>query len=146
MDWLRKYKKEGERLRRRSDKCTLAIGVRFVYELMDLFIGQYAGMFLPHYEQGCFESQGEDIMEYTSFFVGTMTYLQELRWGGMVDGMQTVRYGSGYLDAAAFPAPLPPGDPIHGRVEGSLVFGMGGDDRVYAQTAFSFFCLSWRTR
>ena len=138
LDWLRKYKKEPDRLRRRQDRCTLAIGVRFVYELMDLFIGQYAGMFLPHYEQGCFESTGDDIMEYTSFFVGTMTYLQELRWGGTVDGSQTVRYRSGYLDVSAFPAPLPLGDPILGRVEGSQVFGRGSDERVYSQTAFAY--------
>ena len=109
-----------------------------MYELMDLFIGPYAGMFLPHYEQGCFESTGDDIMEYTSFFVGTMRYLQELRWGGTVDGSQTVRYHSGHLAVSAFPAALPLGDPIRGRVEGSQVFGMGSDDRVYSQTAFAY--------
>ena len=138
LDWLRRYRKEPDRLRRRQDKCTLALGVRFVYELMDLFIGQYAGMFLPHYEQGCFEATGDDIMEYTSFFVGTMTYLQELRWGGTVDGTITVRYRSGHLSVCAFPAPLPLGDPIHGRIEGDRVFGMNSADTVYSQTAFAY--------
>ena len=61
--------------RLRAGKCTLAIGVRFAFELLDVFIGQYAAMFLPHYEQGCFEQAGADVMEYTGFFVGVMHYV-----------------------------------------------------------------------
>ena len=68
IDWKRKYKHGAIGLRERAAKCTLAIGVRFAFELLDIFIGQYAAIFLPHYEQGCFEKTGDGVMEYTVFF------------------------------------------------------------------------------
>ena len=138
LDWLRRYKQEPNGLRRHTHECMLAIGVRFVFELMDLFIGQYAAMFIPHYVQGCFECTGDNIMEYTSFFVGTMSYLQELRWGGLVDGIVTVQHGAGYLSEKAFPSPLPSGDPVLGRITGTLVFSRGDEERVFAGMAFSY--------
>ena len=77
-------------------------------------------------------------MEYTAFLVGVMHYVQELRWGDEVGGVQPLKSGSGYLSAAAFPAPLPTGDPIMGRVSGSLAFSMGGEGQVCARDVFSY--------
>jgi len=51
LNWCRKYSLDTEGPRLRSSNCTLAIGVRFAFELFDLFIGQYAAVFLPHYQQ-----------------------------------------------------------------------------------------------
>ena len=77
-------------------------------------------------------------MEYTSFFVGTMKYLQELRWGPLVDGIVTVQHGAGNLFEKAFPSALPSGDPVLGRVTGTLVFSRGDEERVFAGMAFSY--------
>ena len=72
INWKRKYTHGATGLRERDAKCTVAIGMRFVFELLDIFIGQYVAIFLPHYEQGCFEKTGDGGMEYSAFFVGVM--------------------------------------------------------------------------
>ena len=76
MSWLRRYSTGPKGVRARPSGYTLAIGVRFAFEMLDVFVGQYAAIFLPHYEQGCFEAAGEDIMQYTAFFVGVLRYLR----------------------------------------------------------------------
>ena len=77
-------------------------------------------------------------MRYTLFFVGTMRFLQELRWGVPIDGKDTVTSDSGVLLASAFPMPLPQGDPVMGRVHGDPVFTMGNGDAVYSRSAFDY--------
>ena len=49
INWSRTYSLSTEGPRLRSSTRTLAIGVRFAFELLDLFIGQYATVFLPNY-------------------------------------------------------------------------------------------------
>ena len=138
MEWCRKHtlRQDGPRLR--STGRTLAIGVRFAFELLDLFIGQYAAVCLPHCEQGCFEAKGAEVMEYTAFFVGVMNYLEQLTWGMEEDGDWTVRHGSWHISIGAFPAPLPLGDPVHGRISGSPVFCRGSHESAYSCSAFSY--------
>ena len=137
ISWSRRYCLGAEGPRLRVSNRTLAIGVRFAFELFDLFIGQYAAVFLPHYQQGCFEARGSEVMEYTSFFVGVINYLEELTWGHEERGEQRVLHGTSHISIDAFPASLPAGDPIHGRVSGSHVFGRGAQESAYSRSAFT---------
>ena len=61
------------------------------------------------YQLGCFEATGQEVMQYTAFFVGVLSFLQALRWGPITEDKDTVKYGSGILFASAFPGQLPRG-------------------------------------
>ena len=62
-----------------AGKDTMAVGVRFHYELLDLYHGEWATVFLPHASRMAFYEQNPRI-EYSRFYAGLMTYLLGLTY------------------------------------------------------------------
>ena len=56
-----------------AGKDTMAVGVRFHFELLDLYHGEWASVFLPHGSRMAFYEPKPRI-EYTRFFSGLMAY------------------------------------------------------------------------
>ena len=81
----------------------IAIGVRFSYELLDISLGQFGVMFVPHCSQRSLSPRGDEIMDYTCCFVGLLQYLGRLRHSdqpGYILGDDDV-----LLNRSAFPLP-----------------------------------------
>ena len=62
-----------------TGKNTMAVGVRFHYELLDLYAGQWATVFLPHATRMAFYLE-HPLMEYGRFFGGVLSYLMQLEY------------------------------------------------------------------
>ena len=73
-------KKDG-RLQRRAGvgyKRT-AVGVRYAYEMLDLYIGQYCSMMFPHLNQDTFVYPfAEKVVNFTKFYLSALSYLRHL--------------------------------------------------------------------
>jgi len=95
----------------------VGVGVRFAFELLDVAIGQYAVMFLPHTSPDDLCPREEVPMEYTRCFIGALQYLSTLRCGSSRDYLVCADHT--VVDRLAFPsAHLLP----DGSEEGSLLF------------------------
>ncbi len=111
MDWARLHRLEGGAIKKRSDrnKQTIAMGVRFSFEMRDNYLGEFMAMFFPHCAQDAFCYDGPEVIEYTRFYCGAMNYLRSLRWAH--DSRTQSIYVCGAKGAkhslAAFPIPLP---------------------------------------
>ena len=81
----------------------IGLGVRFAFELLDIAIGQYAVMFLPHTSYRDLCPHDEVPMEYTRCFVGTLQYLSRLRCGDTIGFICNV--DGTMLARSAFPSP-----------------------------------------
>ena len=128
LQWARTWRLYDDVLKKRSDTGkTVAIGLRFSFELLDLYVGQFCSVFYPHCFSNTFVLAEAEILQYTKFFVAAMRYLQGLHWGVTLSIVQG-RRGSHY-SASAFPLPLPTGE------SGSLVFVA---DCGYSSGAFSY--------
>ena len=55
-----------------TGKDTMAVGVRFHYELLDIYCGQWASVFLPHATRMAFYAEAP-LIEYSRFFAGVVT-------------------------------------------------------------------------
>ena len=89
------------------------MGVKFDFELLDNFIGQFAVTFFPHcYEtafmipldRGAFLGTEWARLEYTKHFVGVLSYLQRLRWSIRTD---RVRGEAEWMAQNSFPVGFP---------------------------------------
>ena len=65
MDWSRLHHLQGGAIKKRSDrnKKTIAMGVRFSFELRDNFLGEFMAMFFPHCAQDAFYYEGPEVIE-----------------------------------------------------------------------------------
>ena len=73
---------------RNSAKKVCAVGVKFEFELYDIFIGQFATTFFPHCTVdafsrpmtfGAFKGVEWADLDYTKHFVGVLSYLMTLK-------------------------------------------------------------------
>ena len=62
---------------RHSGKDTLAVGIRFHYELCDLYAGEWAVMFLPHGTRAAFWVE-KPLVQYSRFYAGVVEHLMSL--------------------------------------------------------------------
>ena len=85
----------------------LCIGVRFAFELMDVFIGQFASVFFPHGRRTSFlrKPDGMEILEYTGHFIGVQEFLYGLLYSS--EARDYVTSDGMFLAAKAFPRALP---------------------------------------
>ena len=81
--YARKFRLAGDMVKPRKlrDGQMIGVGVRFSFELLDISIGQYAIMFLPHTSPRDLCPREEVPLEYTRCFVGALHYLSALRCG-----------------------------------------------------------------
>ena len=93
-----------------TGKARVAIGVRFAYEMLDLYIYHYCAMFFPHYHRDAFVGT-ELTLKFTMSFLGCMQYLLALTPADADDCVfgeaipnTTRRYR---YARSAFPQPLP---------------------------------------
>ena len=82
LDYCRLYRltdKDAVEHRNARNK-TLSIGVRFSFELLDIFIGQFATVFFPHGRRTAFldKPNGMDVLQYTGHFIGVQEFLFSL--------------------------------------------------------------------
>ena len=62
---------------------TIAVGIRYKYELTDLYLGQFNASQFPHKKASVFvpaTSGPQDTLAYTLYWVGTARYLQNLKY------------------------------------------------------------------
>ena len=86
----------------------VAIGVRFCFELLDNYVGQFCAMFLPHCYADAFFVESENIIGYTRFYHGAMRYFQSLRWEtNTEDAMYITGDKGSKFSLSAFPVGLP---------------------------------------
>ena len=142
LQYVRMWRYDGGpagRVARRSDKMT-AVGVRFSFELQDNFIGQYCAMFFPHTSPEEFLAQGQEVLEYTKFFVGAMIYLSGLRWylDEDSDSLLVVGRNGAKYALASFPRDLPQAFGMS-ELNGQSVFQGRGE--VYSNQAFEYLAL-----
>jgi hypothetical protein len=109
LDYCRLYRlgdKDTIEFRKARNK-TLSIGVRFNFELLDNFIGQFASVFLPHARRTAFlgKPDGMDVLQYTANFIGVQEFLYKLVYSD--EPKTTVRSDGIFLHAKAFPLALP---------------------------------------
>ena len=104
----------------------VGVGVRFAFELLDVAIGQYGVMFLPHTSPDQLCPREEVPMEYTKCFIGALQYLSSLRCGSSRDYVVCADHT--VVDRRAFPsAHLLP----DGGEEGSLLFPQDEYDTAF---------------
>ena len=72
------------RLTKRSSQCITAVGVRYRFELNDLFVGEFALMIMPHSTEDCFLAEDKAVLMYTDHYVGVLKFLMLL--AGTEDG------------------------------------------------------------
>jgi hypothetical protein len=63
-----------------ADGRTVAIGLRFSFELLDIFVGQFCSVFYPHCFFDEFVLREDEILQYTKHFVAAIRYLESLRF------------------------------------------------------------------
>ena len=80
LDWCRKWKLDGEKITLRNQAETTAIGVRFSFELLDIYICQFCVMFFPRCKLNSFMSADELVLEYTKYSFGAVRFLEGLTW------------------------------------------------------------------
>ena len=147
LDWCRVWRLEGKRLVQRAARKTIAIGVRFCFELQDNFLGQFAAMFLPHSRKDEFLAPAEAaVMPYTKFFVGVMHYFEGLKWCFNHEEQRLCVVGrcGGVYRREAFPRPLPlpPGD-LLSELDGKPVFAGDRLHRsIFSRSSFDFWACS----
>ena len=94
------------KLTKRSSQCITAVGVRYRFELNDLFVGEFALMIMPHSTEDCFLAEDKAVLMYTDHYVGVLKFLMLL--AGTEDGnVEGVRKYA----ASAFSTRLPAGQP-----------------------------------
>ena len=122
------------RKRQKTNGKTAAIGVRFAFELLDNYIGQYCAMFFPHCLVNTFYVESDEISGYARFYYGAMHYLKGLRWA-MHDGTMYIagERGAKYA-SAAYPKRI--ADATAGDV-GKRVFAMA-DDSFNHRAAYEY--------
>ena len=113
LDWARLHTmRAGKVVRRVTAGKTMAIGVRFCFELLDNYLCQFCVMFFSHSHEHDFLSRGDWAVSYSKFFVGAMTYLDSLCWDYQPadrdharDERLLVPRGSSLYNPDAFPCP-----------------------------------------
>ena len=97
-------KKQARRRRHTDQKPITAIGIRFSFEMLDNYIGEFATTFFPHSDIKTFTmTQSPQLMEYTQFYRSTMEYLCRLRW----ESQDIINMGQQRYKRTAFPKGLP---------------------------------------
>jgi len=128
----------------RSYKTTKAtdccVGVKFEFELYDIFVGQFAVTMFPHasedafsvpIDRDAFHGPAWADLEYTKHFVGVLSYLLRLRWAmGRVD---CVLLETTKLNRSSFPMDGFPDRPENAGLDGNtdLVFALPRDACSY---------------
>ena len=64
---------------RHATKTTVAVGVRFPFELLDNYVGQWAAMFLPHGSKAALWER-TPILKHTRCLLGVLKYLMDLNY------------------------------------------------------------------
>ena len=111
LDYCRKHSFENgevhERLSGRGHAAgkTIAVGVKFQWELLDLYNGHFATMFFPHATRYAFYAAAP-LIEHTRFYAGVMCYLMSLDY----------RPGSDSLEVLADTIPAASGQAMARRV------------------------------
>ena len=114
--------------RRLATGQMIAVGTRFSYELLDIYISQVCTMFFPHKHQHDFLPLGDDaeILPCTQHFVGALNYLCQLHWTWAADSECVVRplSANDIYSRSAFPGNLSesasafaPGAPVFADVD-----------------------------
>ena len=101
---------------------TTAVGVRYRFELNDLFLGEFAVTMMPHSSKYCFLSEDKAVLTHTDHYVGVMNFLMLLSWTENGNLQSDGKYA-----ATAFPQRLPAGQP------GAKVFETQLQAHVYLQ-------------
>ena len=63
--------------------CTVAVGIRYKYELLDLYLGQFSASQFPHRKSSVFVSPNVADgwrLDYTKEYLGTCQYLRNLKY------------------------------------------------------------------
>ena len=101
--WNEKEKTAKRRLHTEKKPIT-AIGIRFSYEMLDNYIGEFATMFWPHSDIKTFTmAASPELMQYTNFYRSSMEFLTSLRW----ESPTIVYTGRQRMAKKAFPPGLP---------------------------------------
>ena len=127
LEWCRKWKLDGEKMILRNQAKTTAIGVRFCFELLDIYICQYCVMFFPHCKLNSFLSAEELVLDYTKYFLGAVRFLEGLSW--CLDETREKVYvasDESIFEACAFPVKLPNADLARERVGRKVFEACGG--------------------
>ena len=92
---------------RKARTKTLSIGVRFSFELLGNFIGQFASVFFPHARRTAFldKPDGIQVLQYTANFIGVQEFLFSLVYEN--DARTHVSNKGMLLPAKGFPRALP---------------------------------------
>jgi len=113
MQYARLWSWEGGAVKRRKlpEGKLYAIGVRFVFELLDNYIGQYCSTFFPHTHEEVFYYDNEDVIAYTRYYYGAMQYLKALRYGYDLETLTSYVIGpkGASFGLGAFPGLFPAG-------------------------------------
>ena len=109
LEWLRVYHlgdggKVVKRNFRRGARAgrSVAVGIRYKYELTDLFIGQFMTSQFPHRDAAVFVVEGDEELKYTEHYLGGLNYLTSLRY---VD--KPWHFGLPYVEVAGRPSEAP---------------------------------------
>ena len=89
---------------------TLAVGVRFQFELLDLYHGQWASVFLPHGSRQAFYIE-HPLIQFSRFYAGVITYLMSLDYRPDSDRQEVLADYVGiarrFVKVSDFPGELP---------------------------------------
>ena len=108
-DYARKWQwnekdRTAKRRQHTEKKPITAIGIRFSYEMLDNFIGEFATMFWPHSDIKTFTmTASPELMQYTKFYRSTMEFLTTLRW----ESESIIYAGRQRMAIDAFPPGMP---------------------------------------
>ena len=72
-----------------AGKQTMAVGVRFHYELLDIFHGEWASVFFPHASRMAFYAM-KPLIEFSRFYAGVILYLMSLDYAPDTDRQQVM--------------------------------------------------------
>ena len=67
-----------------AGKETMAVGVKFHYEMLDIYHGEYGCVFLPHASRSALYPEKAPC-EYTRFYCGVLEYLMSLTYSAGTD-------------------------------------------------------------